>query len=499
MRKFTCLLALLMSIRGFADSIPGVTIQPLDFPASAGAMTVGRDGNLWFTDIRQNVIGRLTSSGQYTSFPIPSRNTVPVSITTGTDGNLWFVEGVGRVGRMTPTGVFTEFLIPQNLTGGAWAIASGPDGNAWFLEAVDGKHVARVDANGTFRDFAVPGAQYLGGIATAFDGLWLIDTGGNMIMKMRTDGSISATNSIPAGSSISSATGVTALDGTFWFIHGTGGIARITPNGVVTEYPIPTPNALPAGLALGNDGNIWFSDYSNNQIGQLVVSTATAGGHATINVSAPFGEKLADIFFLQPPARGASATTHGTTVLGSSSSCEDAEARVRKDNGSSGNVVAVKVLAPAHCADVAVVNNTYSPILRSTIQAKGTLTFHVWNYGKDSVDSGRLHISFYPNVPLSGPQLSCSGSYVDCNSTPSNMDCTGLILSPDSFCTGTVILTPVPGIDKIVIAGIAASSPLYDQDLNNNTSVLRIDTTTNEATAIPPDSNTPVVTNPIGR
>jgi len=40
----------------------------------------------------------------------------------------------------------------------------------------------------------------------------------------------------------------------------TSRIARITPSGRVTEYPTPTPDAGPGAIAVGPDGNAWFTE-----------------------------------------------------------------------------------------------------------------------------------------------------------------------------------------------------------------------------------------------
>ena len=43
------------------------------------------------------------------------------------------------------------------------------------------------------------------------------------------------------------------------------------PN-VSNEYPIPTPNAKPLNIALGEDGNLWFTESATSQIGKVSTS-----------------------------------------------------------------------------------------------------------------------------------------------------------------------------------------------------------------------------------
>lgn len=41
---------------------------------------------------------------------------------------------------------------------------------------------------------------------------------------------------------------------------------------VTSEYPIPTASSGPAGIALGADGNLWFTEFAASKIGQLNTS-----------------------------------------------------------------------------------------------------------------------------------------------------------------------------------------------------------------------------------
>ena len=44
----------------------------------------------------------------------------------------------------------------------------------------------------------------------------------------------------------------------------------MTPLGTITEFPIPTQASCPTnGLAVGPDGNIWFTEYWGNKIGRI--------------------------------------------------------------------------------------------------------------------------------------------------------------------------------------------------------------------------------------
>src|SRR5260370_6681515 len=63
---------------------------------------------LWATG---SVTGRALAL-TFTEFQLP-KGSGPIDITTGSDGALWFTDGTGlRVGRITTDGVITEFPIP---------------------------------------------------------------------------------------------------------------------------------------------------------------------------------------------------------------------------------------------------------------------------------------------------------------------------------------------------------------------------------------------------
>jgi streptogramin lyase len=67
-----------------------------------------------------------------TEFPLPPTR-LPWAITTEPDGALWFTETyVSKIGRITTGGAITEFPVP---TLSNYQIAAGPDGNVWITES----------------------------------------------------------------------------------------------------------------------------------------------------------------------------------------------------------------------------------------------------------------------------------------------------------------------------------------------------------------------------
>ena len=85
---------------------PGGRITEFDIPTPVGrpfaAIAVGPDGNLWFTELFGNKIGRITTAGAITEYPIPTAASTPYGIAAGPDGGLWFTQAGGnKIGRIT--------------------------------------------------------------------------------------------------------------------------------------------------------------------------------------------------------------------------------------------------------------------------------------------------------------------------------------------------------------------------------------------------------------
>lgn len=62
-------------------------------------------------------------------------------------------------------------------------------------------------------------------------------------------------------------------DGNLWVAEsGTNKVARVTPLGVVTEFPTTSSPSGPYWVCVGGDGNIWFTENTANKIGKMSTS-----------------------------------------------------------------------------------------------------------------------------------------------------------------------------------------------------------------------------------
>ena len=62
-------------------------------------------------------------------------------------------------------------------------------------------------------------------------------------------------------------------DGNMWFTERmVGKIGRITPSGSITEYSVGISGSAPETITAGPDGNLWFTDGGTNAIGRITTS-----------------------------------------------------------------------------------------------------------------------------------------------------------------------------------------------------------------------------------
>lgn len=192
---------------------------------------------MWFTEANADKIGRVTATGSFTTFPIPTADSFPTSIVTGPDGNLWFTEyNAGKIGRITPAGVITEFPIPTD-DSGPDGITVGSDGNLWFTEF---------------------GANHIGSISTA--------------------GVITFTAPLPTtGTNSEPADIVTGPDGALWFIESAAEqIGRLTHG----DYSSFSVGDHPLALAATASG-LEVTDTTGGGVGDLA-TLVPQGQHAVI-------------------------------------------------------------------------------------------------------------------------------------------------------------------------------------------------------------------------
>jgi streptogramin lyase len=189
-------------------------------------------------------------------------------LAAGPEGDIWVLQGTlyenwgeSMLERITPTGTLTGSIrLPTDLDGSD--IVQGADGNMWITETRGGgeapDEIARVTPAQEVTEFPITETQ-------------------------NSPGEARSPVSLTRGS-----------DGVIWFTdrrpapHGPTFIGRINSGGAIAEYPIPTGTSRqlpeegePAGIALGEGGDVWFTDDGHDAEGHNLVGEVTPTGTIT--------------------------------------------------------------------------------------------------------------------------------------------------------------------------------------------------------------------------
>ncbi len=183
----------------------------------------------------------------------------------------------------------TEFPLPTTMSAPG-GITAGPDGALWFTESV-GSKIGRITPGGVITEFPLPpppagGLKQPQTITAGPDGnLWFTEqivfeaspTVG-IIGRITPQGAITEfplpASLVPENCFLSGSCITAGPDGNLWFT-GRNSIGRITPGGAITEFALPTASG-PTGITAGPDGALWFSEFAGNKIGRI-----TPGGTIT--------------------------------------------------------------------------------------------------------------------------------------------------------------------------------------------------------------------------
>jgi streptogramin lyase len=243
--------------------------QQRSFPIRGGsqpfAITMGADGNFWFTLSNSNEVAKITPRGQISYFVTPTLSN-PAFVTLGPDGNIWFGEGsTGKIASVTPAGVITEHQF--SFFGVSVGITTGSDGNIWFTDQTDNAIWRYNLSTGVFTRFVLPTPNAVpGDITTGADGnMWFTEQAVGKFGRITPTGVITEFTGVDSPGTIAA-----GPDGNLWIASAfTSVIARVTPAGAITLFP--TPNQ-PFVIRPGNGNNLLFTEFSANKIASITTS-----------------------------------------------------------------------------------------------------------------------------------------------------------------------------------------------------------------------------------
>lgn len=214
-------------------------------------ITAGPDGALWFfVSDHGAFVSKMTTSGQTQRFAMPA-GPMPNALTAGPDGNVWYA-GDGRIGRVTSGGQVTEYPIPAlHATG----IVAGPDGALWVA---GGSLVVRVTPQGGVSIVPLVGIPSVaGGSLLALPPLGTLLAGANQLVNQLAGSVRGESHGIAVGG-----------DGALW-IAGGPSLARVTRDGHVSRVPVPGDLPADGGITAAADGSLWYSSSPAAAVGRV--------------------------------------------------------------------------------------------------------------------------------------------------------------------------------------------------------------------------------------
>ncbi len=201
------------------------TVYPLPMLASnyfPDGLVMGSDHRIYMTDTNNDVIYRITSSGNVVILTPPTSGSMPTAIALGSDGNIWFIEnGVQQIAKITTAGTFSEFPLGPTGTVQGDQLVSGADGNL-YAAGDSGKLYQISTAGSVLRGFSCKKLQF----------------------------------------TIDAALGP---DRQIWFTNSLG-IFEFNPSTGICSNTVKPPNTAPGGITEASDKNMWMTatDTSNN-------------------------------------------------------------------------------------------------------------------------------------------------------------------------------------------------------------------------------------------
>jgi virginiamycin B lyase len=153
-------------------------------------------------------------------------------------------------------------------------IAFGPDGNLWFT-ATAANAVGRIAPGGSISQLSMTPPAPLGIVRGPQGAVWFVASSGSLgyVVAAGPGSSVPVTMPIPNGANGSPRRIAVGSDGNLWFtLFSTNMIGTYNPaDGGFVEYPVPTANSEPDGITAGppGDGNVWFTEEAGDKIGAM--------------------------------------------------------------------------------------------------------------------------------------------------------------------------------------------------------------------------------------
>ncbi len=233
----------------------------------AEALAVGPEGDLWFAGVRRrgewaDVSGRIAADGSVEEFPVPESAAAPGvgDLTLGPDGNMWFTEpNAGRIDFEAPSGGGPGVLVLPDASSRPTGLAT-VGSTIWTTLEGAGELLVTYPKTATGRSYGAARGQPSQIALDDHGSLWVIVAGGSGLLRKPVSGSSISlqTPNFAKGAKFTDV--VDGPDGNIWLSQSDGPyISRVEP-----EIPRYTrfELAVQGGFSLISDGpreDLWYA------------------------------------------------------------------------------------------------------------------------------------------------------------------------------------------------------------------------------------------------
>ena len=263
------LLVLLIACLAMAVTEPSVSIKEWELPTKDSLPhdpAVAPDGNLWYTGMEANVIGRLNpKTGETREFPLPTPKSGPHGLVSDRKGNIWFTANyAGYIGQLDPqTGKISQFRMPDPKAEDPHTPVFDGKGILWFT-VQNGNFVGKlIPETGeiTLKQSPTKNSKPYGIVADSKGAIFYCEFGTNKIGRIDAGRFSISEYVLPKGARPRRI--AVALDHTIYYTdYDRGYLGHIDPDkGFIEEMLSPGgEKSKPYGMTVTPDGAIWYSE-----------------------------------------------------------------------------------------------------------------------------------------------------------------------------------------------------------------------------------------------
>ena len=218
------------------------------------------DGTVWIPEKDRNAIAALAPDGSARECRLPRKNSETAATSVAADGSVWVSEDFGKAIAHLVGGRFVEFPIGV----AAAEVLAAPDGGVWFT--VHGAPIlGRITASGDVRRIPIGGSgTTLGLLETTDSSVWVADFGGDRVVRVAPDESVTGWETASGAKPQSLGVGP---GGTIWLTEsGKNKIAALRGSQVVEVFQT---GDWPDHLVITADGWLWFTEYFQDRLGRV--------------------------------------------------------------------------------------------------------------------------------------------------------------------------------------------------------------------------------------